>query len=107
MERHKRMILTVKLMPGAIPSEQMSPEKLLFRGSSCCRSSCHQRNCRSTVTCYWGNPRHGAIVVGVIAIRGTIVTPFGAFVVGAIIAGAIIEGAIIAGGIVAGAFIVP
>ena len=48
----------------------------------------------------------GAVVAGVIAILGAIVTPYVAFVLGAIIPGEFMVGAIIAGGIVARAFIV-
>ena len=68
------------------------------------------RNCRSAITCYWGNPRYGAfiagaIVAGVIAIWGAIVTPYGAFVVGAIIVRAIITGGIVAGAFIVGAIV--
>ena len=106
----KRMILTVKLMPGAINARFVAGG-IVTLGSSCCPSNCHQRNCRSAITCYWSTPHYGTFIAGVIAIWGAIVigaivTPYGAFVVGAIIAEAFILGAIIAGGIVARAFIV-
>ena len=55
------MILTVKLiMPGA------NTERAIVTGGivmleSCCRSSYRPRNCRSAITCYWGNPRYGTL----------------------------------------------
>ena len=42
-------------------------------GNSCCRSSCRQRNCRSAITCYWGNPRYGAFIAGAIVAGAIIV----------------------------------
>ena len=41
---------------------------IVIWGAVVAEAVCRQRNYRSAITCYWGNPRYGAFIAKVIAI---------------------------------------